>query len=398
MCRGRPGGEYPVYTYEELIKHPKDEKLLGYLREKHLDISPLYAIYTSGSTGTPKGVLISHKGVIDLVEQFGQVFGFGEGEVFANQAPFDFDVSVKDIYCVIQTKGTLVILPQKVFSFPKELIRLLNMYKATTAIWSVSALSVVQAFRGLEGEVPRYLTRVMFSGEVMPPRVLRYWKEKLPHVTYVNLYGPTEITCNCTYHILKEEDFSREAIPIGWAFPNTQVFLLDGVEKVDKPGKIGEICVKGSCLALGYYRERELTEKVFCQDPSMTEYPQRIYRTGDLGRYGKDGLLYFSGRRDSQIKHMGHRIELGEIERVVQNFPYITKACCQYQEDREKIWLFYEAREECKKQLILDLQRYLPKYMCPNLYCYLEKMPMNKNGKMDRRKLKEQYFNGRCEC
>ncbi|MDO4307214.1 MAG: amino acid adenylation domain-containing protein [Eubacteriales bacterium] len=379
-----------VFLYEELITAEIREELLVNIRERHLDTNPLYAIYTSGSSGTPKGVLVCHRSVIDLVEQFADCFGFDENEIFGNQAPFDFDVSVKDIYSTLRNGATLCVVTRKMITFPKKLVAYLNEKKITTIIWAVSALAVVADFKGLEKEVPCCLKKIMFSGEVMPIKVLNYWREKLPDAMYVNLYGPTEITCNCSYYVVDREFNLDETLPIGKAFPNTEIFLLDGN---DCPAKeeIGEICVRGTSLALGYYHNKAATEKAFCQNPLNQDYPELIYRTGDLGRY-KNGELFYVTRRDFQIKHMGHRIELGEIEAVLDRLDYISRSCCMYDERKKAIYMFYQAEEACDKRIVKDMQVYLPKYMCPNRYVYLERLPLSKNGKIDRMLLKERYI------
>ena len=154
----------------------------------------------------------------------------------------------------------------------------------------------------------------------MPSKHLESWRSHLPNARFVNLYGPTEITCNCTYHILDPQRSYADGIPIGRAFPNEQVFLLaeDGRE-VTQPGTVGEICVRGTALALGYYCAPVHTAAAFVHNPLHSRYPERIYRTGDLGRYAENGELFFCGRKDFQIKHMGHRIELEEIERAIAN-------------------------------------------------------------------------------
>lgn len=380
-----------ILTLEEIRDTPSDEVLLANIRRRHIDTNPLYAMYTSGSTGTPKGVLVCHRSVIDLVEQFADCFGFDDNDVFGNQAPYDFDVSVKDIYSTLRNGATMCVVSQKMISFPKELIPYLNEKKITTLIWAVSALAITANFKGLERELPKYLKRIMFSGEVMPVKVLNYWREKLPEVMFVNLYGPTEITCNCTYYIVDREFSIKETLPIGVAFPNTEIMVLNEQNEPAGDDEIGEICVRGTSLALGYYRNEEATAKAFCQNPLNKNYPELIYRTGDLGRY-HNSELYYVTRKDFQIKHMGHRIELGEIESVLDGFDYLERSCCIYDGEREKIYMFYQAQESCDKKIIGDLQEFLPKYMCPNKYVYIEQLPLNKNGKIDRGRLKEEYI------
>lgn len=379
-------------SLSEAMEASVDETALSAVRDTHLDTDPLYTIFTSGSTGVPKGVTICHRSVVDLVEQFGKVFDFQSDEVFANQAPFDFDVSTKDIYNVIRNGCTLEILPQSMFVMPKKLLTHLKERKVTTLIWAVSALSVLTTLKVLDKDCPTSLRKIMFSGEVMPVKVLNYWRRHLPDVMYVNLYGPTEITCNCSYYIVDREFADTEVLPIGRAFPNTEILLLDENLKPVPEGGTGEICVRGTCLALGYYNSPENTAKAFIQNPLNTAYPEFLYRTGDMGRIGKNGLLYFASRRDAQIKHMGHRIELGEIETALNALSYIASCCCLYDSEEGKIVLFYQSDQSRDKEILQDLQKSLPKYMCPNRCVFLEHMPMSKHGKIDRMLLKERYL------
>ncbi len=383
-----------VVSREDLQSVGIDEGMLAGIRRDHLDIDPLYLMFTSGSTGVPKGVLVGHRSVIDLAEQFKGVFDFDEKEVFANQAPFDFDVSVKDIYSTLKNGASMYILPQNMFTMPKKLVAYLQEKEITTCIWAVSALSILAAMKIWDKGVPWHLQKILFSGEVMPVKALNYWRKHQPQAMYVNLYGPTEITCNCTYYILDREFAIGETIPIGQAFGNTQVLLLDGSGKEAPKGELGEICVKGSCLALGYYNNREATEEVFCQNPGNRTYPDRIYHTGDYGRYNAKGLLEFAARKDWQIKHMGHRIELAEIENAGNGIDWIDVCCCQYDETQGKIVMAYQANEACDSQVVLELQKMLPKYMCPNRLAWLPQMPRNQRGKIDRVFLKRRYAGG----
>lgn len=285
------------------------------------------------------------------------------------------------------------VIPKKLFSVPAQLIPYLNERRINVIIWAVSAMRIVSNYRILDIHVPRYLSLVMFSGEVMPVKALNDWMEHLPDTKFVNLYGPTEITCNCTYYQVEKKFANEEVLPIGRAFKNTEVFLLDeeNREITDKTTDvIGEICVKGTCLALGYFNNKEKTEEVFVQNPLNTMYPERIYRTGDLGFYGADKNIYFASRKDYQIKHMGHRIELGEIEVAVNALEFVDVCCCIFDEAREKIVLCYQAKEACDKQIVKALAKSLPKFMWPQKFAFYEQIPMNKNSKIDRVYLKEQ--------
>lgn len=384
-----------IIPFDKAIEKNADMDALAEVRMHMLDTDPLYAMFTSGSTGVPKGVLINHRSVIDLVEQFGLTFAFPDEPVFGNQAPFDFDVSVKDIYNCLRQGGTLQVIPKQLFSFPGQLVPYLNERKVNVIIWAVSALRIVENFKTFAKCQPQSLRLIMFSGEVMPVKVLNYWMERLPEAQFVNLYGPTEITCNCSYYIVDRKFENGDNLPIGVAFRNEEVFLLNpetnALITADEAGVTGEICVRGTCLGLGYYNNPEKTAEAFVQNPLNPWYPERIYRTGDLGSYNENGELFFAARKDFQIKHMGHRIELGEIETAVNAMTFIDTACCVYDKAREKIVLCYQAAQPCEKEIIAQLSKSLPKFMWPNRYVHYERIPMNKNGKLDRAFLKERH-------
>lgn len=384
-----------MVSYSELAeKEEYSEEVLTDIRAGCLDTDPLYVIFTSGSTGTPKGVVVNHRSMIDLAEQFSETFDFPAEAVFGNQAPFDFDVSAKDIYNSLFCAGTVQIVPKQYFVLPFQLIPYLNERRVNVIIWAVSALRIVSNFKVFENCVPAYLSLVMFSGEVMPVKDLRYWQTALPKARYVNLYGPTEITCNCSYYIVDRDFADTDVLPIGKAFRNTEILILDREtgRRITECGQTGEICVRGTCLAMGYYRNPEKTAEAFVQNPFQKAYPEAIYKTGDLGYYADTGELMFIGRGDFQIKHMGHRIELGEIETAVNALPFIDVGCCIYDEVSEKIVLCYQAAEACDKRIVQGLAEMLPKFMWPNRYLFFEQIPMNKNGKIDRTLLKQTYL------
>ena len=360
--------------------------------EEALDTDPLYCIFTSGSTGVPKGVLVSHRSVIDMAEQFTGAFGLGPDNIYGNQAPFDFDVSVKDIFLAAKNGGTVEILEKALFSMPKRLIERMEERRVNTVIWSVSAMKILSALKTFDVILPRHLKLVMFSGEALPCKVLNDWMNHLPEARFVNLYGPTEITCNCTYYEIDRPFADTDAIPIGKPFRNTGILLLDGEEPVTEPGRTGEICVTGTCLALGYYRNKERTAAAFCQTPAQAFGPEWIYRTGDLGAGNDRGELMFLGRADSQVKHMGFRIELGEIEVAANAIGGVTSACCLYDHGREQLCLFYQGPEKMDREVIMALKAALPRFMMPSRLYYFEKLPENRTGKIDRAALRQTYI------
>lgn len=369
--------------------------VLARIRSTMTDTAPLYVNFTSGSTGTPKGVAVCHRSVIEFIAHFAPLFQVTEEDIFGNQAPFDFDVSVKDIYSGLYTGAKVQIIPREYFSNPTQLMDYLCEKKTTILIWAVSAMCFVSIMNALDYRIPETVRAVGFSGEVMPIKQLNVWKKYLPDAMYVNLYGPTEITCNCTYYVLDpgKEYGLEEVIPAGTAFENEKVFLLDEENQEVDPSDLsgeGEICVGGTCVALGYYRDPERTVAAFVQNPLNDRYPERIYRTGDIGRYDADGNLVYVSRKDFQIKHLGHRIELGEVEADTMARDGVSRACCIYDAKKKRLILFYTGERD-KKDLEKELKEILPPFMVPNKTIRLEEMPLNKNGKIDRHALEAIY-------
>ncbi len=381
-----PGG-LAIVEVESLLEAPVDESVLAARSSGALATDPLYINFTSGSTGTPKGVAVGHASVIDFIPIFAETLGITEDDVFANQAPLDFDVSVKDIYTSIYLGATVHLIPREYFSVPVQLLDYLCERKPTVLVWAVSAMCFVSIMKGFDYKVPETVRLVAFSGEVMPIKQLNVWRAALPDTTFVNVYGPTEITCNCTYHVINREYALDESIPIGVPFANESVFLVgeDGAAVVE-PERPGELYVGGPTLALGYYRDVERTANAFMQNPLHDDYLDLVYKTGDLAKYDADGNLVYLSRVDHQIKHMGQRIELGEIEAAAQAVEGVTRACCIYDSVKKRIRMFYTGDID-KKALTGKLHDALPPFMMPNNVKQIEQMPLSKNGKIDRAKL-----------
>ncbi len=386
-------GHIPCKTasFEEALSAEIAEKELKERVNNTLDIDPAYVIYTSGSTGTPKGIAVSHRSVVDFTEWLSDTCGFCSDDVMGNQAPFYFDASVKDIYITLKNSATAHIIPKKCFMFPKLLFDFLNEKKVTSLIWATSAFHLVANLGILEKEKIHSLKRVVLGGEALLAKQYNRWKRSMPDVEYYNLYGPTEVTVDCTYFKIEEEFSDHDSIPIGKACENKQCFILDENLRPVKQGETGEICVRGTGVALGYYNDSEKTALAFVKNPFTSAYDDRIYRTGDLGYLREDGNIMYVSRADGQIKHNGYRIELGEIERAVSSMKEINACVCLFDKPKDKILCVYEGN--CSdSQIITHIDSIIPKYMFPNKFIRLEKMPYNANGKIDRKLLKDSYL------
>lgn len=382
-----------ILSVSELEQTEIDENALENVRRYAIDCDLLYIIFTSGSTGNPKGVALSHRAVIDFTEWFTNAASFDESCVFGNQAPFYFDMSVKDIYSTLKNGATTWIIPKKLFNFPAELFKYLTEHQINTLAWATSAVCLAAKEAAFEKQLPETVRAVCFGGEAMPVKILDIWRKHLPDALYMNMYGPTETAVDCTYHIIdKERDYGSAFFPAGRPCENTGILILNGDQPV-KPGEVGEICVRGTALAMGYYRDAEKTASVFVQNPLQKAYPELIYRTGDMGSYNEAGEIVFASRKDDQIKHMGYRIELGEIEAALSDVNGIERCCCLFNKAADKIVCVYSGAAT-KKEIILEVGKYVPKYMWPNSFVQLDELPMNLNGKIDRTRLKAEYANG----
>lgn len=355
-----------------------------------IDTDPVYVIHTSGSTGIPKGVTIPHRGVIDYIEWALETYQIDEHSVIGSQAPFHFDNSTLDLYLCFAAGATLVLVPDEKYLFPAKLIEYLRETGVNFIFWVPSVLVSIANMDLLSQMQLPALKHILFAGEVMPTRHLNYWRKWFPNALFSNLYGPTEITVDCTYYIVERELADHEPLPIGFPCRNSDILILNEQNQRCAPGERGELCVRGSSLALGYWNDPGKTAAAFCQNPLQTHYPERIYRTGDVVYTNELGEIIFVGRNDGQIKHQGYRIELGEIETAVLSLPEIRNACVLYDQDKSRIVLIYESGAALDAAAIRrGLTPLLPKYMLPAECVPFAPMPLNPNGKIDRKALKE---------
>lgn len=385
-----------MLLFDEAAAFPADEQALFAVRDAQLDTDPIYIVFTSGSTGVPKGVVACHRSVIDYIENLSDVLGFTEETRFGLQSPLYFDACLKELYPTLKFGATTVIIPKQLFMFPVRLVEFLNEYRVNTVCWVVSALTMISALHTFDRVKPLYLTNVAFGSEVFPIKQFRLWKEALPGARFTNLYGPTETTGMCCYYRVDRDFALDEVMPIGRPFHNTEILLLNEQNSLAAPGEVGEICVRGTGLTLGYYHAFEKTNEAFVQNPLNDRYPELIYRTGDLGRRNERGELVFVSRKDYQIKHMGHRIELGEIEVNVNLLDGVRSSCCIYDQEKGKIVLYYVGDMD-SRALAAALKDKLPRYMLPNILTRLDVMPLTANGKLDRVGLKNQYESNKKE-
>lgn len=382
---------YNCYTIDDLEEIGQTEN--GIIESRVFDIintDILYVIFTSGSTGIPKGVAITHRGVINYIEWVENTFSFTSNDSIGNQAPFYFDNSILDIYTMVKTGATLYLIPRILFSQPVRLLEYMKENCVNSIFWVPSALMMVSRLRAFKNvDLSDTLKRVLFCGEVMPTKQLNIWRQNIPNAVYANLYGPTEITDACTCYVINREFQGEETLPIGNAITNTEILVLDESDQlVVRPDEVGELCVRGAGLAVGYYNNPDRTKEVFVQNPLNKVFHEIIYRTGDLVKYNNRGELVYISRKDFQIKKAGHRIELGEIEAAVSSLDNVTACCCIYDEQHSRIILFldYDIKKE---DINVKLSTLLPDYMLPDRVIYIEKLPLNANGKIDRKVLKE---------
>ncbi len=372
-----------------------DETRLNNIQSIIIDTDPYCIINTSGSTGTPKGVVLNYRSFIDFTERSFESFDITENEIIGSLSPLVFDIYSIELCFLMSKSSTMVLIPDNLAAFPIEILKIIEKNNITFLFW-VPTIMVNIANMDLLSKVNLpSLKTIWFAGEVFPTRQFNYWKNNLKWVTFANLYGPIEITLDCTYFIVNRDIPDDEPIPIGKAYKNTDILILNDKDELVQNNEEGELCVRGSSLAMGYYNNPEKTQAAFVQNPLNKSYPEKIYRTGDIVYVNERGEIIFKGRKDNLIKHMGYRIELDEIEHIVINTLKIVKnGCVIYNKPKKEITLFYENEKEISPaEFRNSIGTMVPKYMIPTAYHKMDILPRNTNGKIDRLLLKKKIEN-----
>ena len=367
--------------------------IIGETRQPAHDDS-WYIIFTSGSTGEPKGVVITRECLESFVDWILPEQGFKEGgEVFLNQAPFSFDLSVMDLYSSLASGGTL-------FSITKDEIAELKTLYQTFAKSEITVWVSTPSFARLclmdnsfnESMLPQ-VRKFWFCGETLAPEVAAGLLKRFPKAEVWNTYGPTEATVATTSIRITEEVIAKYSpLPVGRAKPNSLVQVHDPDGRPVPDGERGEVIIAGENVSTGYIHRADLTSRAFFK---INNY--RAYRTGDSGHYA-DGWLFFDGRMDFQIKLAGYRIEIGDIEanlHALENVQDAVVIPALKNERADHLVAFVILKQKTDddfatmKQMKQRLSERLPEYMLPRRFIFLSEFPLTPNGKADRRKLAE---------
>jgi amino acid adenylation domain-containing protein len=370
-----------------------DKELIFNRLTKLVDADPYCIINTSGSTGTPKSVVLNHKSFLDFTEWAIERLKISDNEIIGSLSPLVFDIYSFELCMLMAMGSTIVLLPDNLAAFPVDLLNLMNDNQVSFIFWVPTIMVNIANMDLLSKLNLPFLKTVWFAGEVFPTKQFNYWKEYLYETKFVNLYGPIEITLDCTYFIVERDIPDNEPIPIGFPCKNTDIIILNEQNKLAGAGEIGELCVRGTSLAMGYYNNPEKTKAVFVQNPLNTSYPEIIYRTGDQVCINELGEMIFKGRKDTLIKHLGYRIELGEIEHVIINtLKLVENGCVVYNYNKKEIILIYESKKEYSvAEMRKAIAAVFPKYMIPTKFIKMDELPRNMNGKIDRLYLSTNY-------
>lgn len=387
ICGIIPDEVIVILLDEEVWNINVDEKSLFERLSTIIDTDPSCIINTSGSTGTPKGVVLNHKSFFDFTEWAIETFKFGNDLIMGSLSPIVFDIYSFELCMLMAKASTLVVLPGNLAAFPAKILELLEKHNVNFLFWVPTIMVNIANMDLLSTFKLDQLKTIWFAGEVFPTKQFNYWYHHLPQATFANLYGPIEITLDCTYFIIDKDIPDEQPLPIGYPCRNTDIIILDDKDQAVREANVeGELCVRGTSLAMGYYNNPEKTAAAFVQNPLNQAYPEVIYRTGDIVCYNDEGLIMFKGRKDNIVKHMGYRTDLGEIEHVIINSLKLVKnGCVVYNHAEKLITLFYESEQEIPvSEFRKKIGQALPKYMIPTAFVHLNQLQRNTNGKIDR--------------
>ncbi|MCM1115786.1 MAG: AMP-binding protein [Clostridium sp.] len=381
-----------IVFYEDAVNTDIDEDTLLNVRKSMVDMDTAYILFTSGSTGMPKGTVISHKALISYINWVTEEFQFDASTSFGSQTPLYFSMSVTDFYSTIKCGCTYHIIPKSYFSFPIMLVEFMNNNKINTIYWVPTAISIMSNWKVFDVAKPEYLKTVLFAGEVMPTKQLNYWIHNLDSsIKYANLFGPTETTDICTFYVVNRAFADDESLPIGNACDNCDVFIVNNDGKLAEDGEEGELFVRSTFMADGYYKNPEKTAQAFVQNPVNPNFPERVYKTGDIVKYNDLGEIIYITRKDFQIKRMGYRIELGEIEAAANSVDKVKACACVYDKDADCLALIYSGAVKDTNIVYQAVKNKVPPYMLPDKVLRIKEMPQNANGKIDRKALQTSY-------
>lgn len=348
---------------------------------------PSAVFFTSGSSGTPKAVVCAHRGTVRLFDDW-DFAPVGSGAVMPQSLAASWDAFGLDSWGVLLGGGTLILLDDGTLELASRLRELVsegaNTVFVPTAVFQMIVETDLDAFSGLRV--------VGTGGERLSPRHAALFVRRHPNIPLHNMYGPVESTIAATDHIVRLADCDRpHGIPLGHPLPGTEAYVLDGDRRCGV-GAIGEICLAGRGLAIGYWQDPALTATKFVE-VAIDDVPTRLYRTGDLGSWTADGLLQFHGRQDRQVKIRGHRVEPDEIERAAQDVDGVGSAVVVpvggADGNWEELCLFYVSIGDLSEEdLRTELARRLPGYLVPGHVYRIDQLPVLEDRKVDRRELR----------
>ena len=354
----------------------------------------VYVIYTSGSTGRPKGTAMGHRAMVNLIEWHRKSFGSGEGQRVLQFAALSFDVAFQEISSTLCTGGTLVLLDEWVRRDARALTDLLASQRIGRLFVPPLMLQSLAESCGITGVVPQGLKDVITAGEQLrvTPEIVAFFQQ-LNGCRLHNHYGPTE-THVVTALTLSGDPGQWPAVPaIGHPISNTRIYILDEHRQLVPIGVPGEIYIGGVGLARGYLGRAPLTQERFTVDPFSADPQARMYKTGDLGRWRTDGVIEYLGRNDDQVKIRGYRIELGEVQAQLAAHERIREVAVIAREDaqgQKRLVAYIVPRDPGgigAEELRTHLKARMPEHMIPSAYVTLDRLPLNPNGKLDRRAL-----------